>query len=110
MQGNDYLPKLRGLSITNFFNYYRWVVNQFPNKKDRILFDAKEKNFHYCFLYRFLQCISDNNSAIGLNVVIPSFDNDLKQLLVSLGITDEIIWNENGIEMTIQMLGECWRS
>ena len=95
--GNDYLPKIRGITIEKTLLAYGTVMKLLPPDR-RYLLDLERNTFNYIALYLLmneLRC-----SSVQLHVHIPRPIHCLHDLIQKGVIQSDMIWNDTYYEDT----------
>jgi hypothetical protein len=62
IQGNDYLPKIKGVSMTRALQVYGKTM-LLLSKKNRYLMDTKNKTFNFLALYYFMEFLKEDGDG-----------------------------------------------
>jgi hypothetical protein len=95
MQGNDYLPKIRGLTIERTLLSYGNVMKLLPPEK-RYLLDMERNTFNFVALYLLMSDLRCNDVQLHVNIPKPTLVlNEIFQRS-----KDEVVWLSENINDT----------
>lgn len=96
LQGNDYLPKLRGVTMISTLAAYGTVMKRLPVNQ-RFLLDVKNNSFNFLALWLLMAELRKGKLRVPLPMQLPTALQGL-QKIAQKNKLPEIIWNDTSVE------------
>lgn len=101
LQGNDYLPKLRGVTMASVLKSYGHVMQKLPIN-ERYIIDLNKNTFNFAALWLLLEEFTYSAPIVQLPLQLPTSQQYLHTILQRRKKVDELIWDESGYPKTIK--------
>ena len=101
LQGNDYLPKLRGVTMASVLKSYGHVMQKLP-PSERYLIDLNKNTFNFVALWLLLGEFATSAPIVQLPLQLPTSQQYLHTILQRRKKMDELIWDESGYPKAVK--------